>query len=262
MSAVRATCGPQAVVAALLSLALALSGNAAVETVDQRDDSTFGHCIGDCGEDGRVTIDEIILDVRIALGEAAPDLCRVGGPGPGFGIDGLVTAVLNSLAGCTTVHDVSGFEEFTYALTPAFGFCPPLGAVHDAVIDRSGNTYLLKRSIVDTGTPGVDDCLPEYLTGSPCLVARAVPCRALTLTADEVQRVSAIFRQITVWTAADSFCLFGVDDPCLVRTARWDNLQTSNAICAASRIDYEQSDRIRALVESLGNGPEMACHGP
>jgi hypothetical protein len=250
--------GPQASVAALLTLALAL-GSGVTEAVDQPSASVVGHCIGDCGDDGRVTIDELILGVRIALGDAASDVCGVGGPGPGFGIDGLVTSVLNSLAGCTTLENLSAFEQFAYALTPAYGFCPPLGAVHDAVIARRGDIYLLERSIVDTGTPGVDDCLPEYLTGRPCLIARRVPCRALT--ADEIQRMHKVFAQITVWTAADSFCLFGVDDPCLVRAARWDSLQTSDAICTGPRLDYEQSERVAALVESLGDGPERACDG-
>jgi hypothetical protein len=224
--------------------------------VDQPGASLFGHCIGDCGDDGHVTIDEIILGVRIALGDAAPEVCGVGGPGLGFGIDGLVTAVLNSLEGCTNVRDLSGFDQFAYALTSALGFCPSVGAVFDARIDRRGDTYVLERSIVDTGTPGADDCLSEY----PCLVARAVPCR--TLTADETQRVRAAFAEINLWTAAVSFCLVGFADPCLVHTAGWDDLQTSDFICdRGPRLDDEQSARITALVESLGDGPEIACDG-
>src|SRR5271156_1917889 len=109
--------------------------------------SVFGHCIGDCNDDGRVTITEIVVGVNIALGDTPPSVCRVGGLG--FGINGLVTSVLNALAGCTTVQDQSDFEQFAYALTPAFGFCPPIGAVYDAVIDRRGDTYVLKRSIID-----------------------------------------------------------------------------------------------------------------
>lgn len=249
---------PRTSVAVLFTLAVALSRSGAAEGIDQPGASVFGHCIGDCGDDARVTIDEIVLGVRIALGDAAPDACPVGGPGFGS-IQGLVTTVLNSLAGCTTLRDLSGFDQFAYALTPAYGFCPSIGAVHDAIIDRRGDTYVLERSIVDTGTPGVDDCLPEYLTGRPCLIARRVPCRAVT--AEEIQRVREVFAQITLWTAADSFCLFGVDDPCLVRAARWDSLQTSDAICAGSRLDYVQSERIAALVESLGDGPELACDG-
>jgi hypothetical protein len=244
-------------VALLVTLVIALGGSDATEAVDQPGASVFGHCIGDCGDDGRVAIDEIILGVRIALGEAPPEACGLGGPG--FSIDGLVTAVLNALAGCTNVRDLSGYGQFAYALTPAYGFCPSVGAVYDARIDRRGDTYVLERSIVDTGTPGVDDCLPDYLTGRPCLIARAVPCR--TLTADEIQRVRTAFAEITVWTAADSFCLSGVADPCLVRMARWDNLQTSDAICAGSRLDAEQSARITTVVQSLGDGPEIACDG-
>ena len=65
----------------LITLVIALGGSSATEAVDQPGTSVFGHCIGDCGDDGRVTIDEIILGVRIALGDAAPEVCGVGGPG-------------------------------------------------------------------------------------------------------------------------------------------------------------------------------------
>lgn len=242
-----------------IALVLALDAGGAAETVDQSGAAVFGHCIGDCLSDGRVTINEIILGVRIALGDAAPEDCDEGGPGPGFGINGLVTAVLNALEGCTNLRDLSGFDQFSYALNPAFGFCPSVGAVHDARIDRRGDTYVLERSIVDVGTPGVDECLPAYLTGRPCLIARAVPCR--TLTVDEIQRVRTAFAQITVWTAADSFCLTGFVDPCLVRAAQWDDLQTSDFACVGSRLDYAQGARITTVVESLGDGPETACDG-
>src|SRR5262249_14246453 len=216
-----------------------------------------GQCIGDCNHDGRVTIDEIILGVRVALGNAAADACDAGGPG--FAIDGLVTSVLNSLSGCTSLRDRSNFERFTYSLTPALGYCPAVGAVQDAEIDRRGNAYLLKRAIIEIGTPGVDDCLPGTVAGPPCLIARPGPCRILT--DDEADRMHDTFAAITVWTAADSFCLFGVEDPCRIVAARWDELQTTDYLCSASRLDSDQRERITAFVESLGAGAETTCDG-
>jgi hypothetical protein len=236
-----------------LTVAVALSGSGTAAAVDL---PGSGQCIGDCNHDGRVTIDEIVVGVRVALGNAAADACDVGGPG--FAIDGLVTSVLNSLLGCTSLRDRSDFERFTYSLNPAFGYCPAVGAVHDAEIDRRGDTYLLRRSIIDIGTAGVDDCLRETVIGPPCLIAQPDPCRILT--DDEINRIRNVFAALTLWTAADSFCLFGVEDPCLVVAAQWDDLQVSDALCSASRLDSDQSERITALVQSLGAGAETTCN--
>lgn len=60
-------------------------------------------CVGDCHADGAVTVDELVLAVNIALGQAGPATC------PGLDrnedgavtIDELVTAVNNALGGCT-----------------------------------------------------------------------------------------------------------------------------------------------------------------
>ena len=59
-------------------------------------------CIGDCHSDGKVTIDELVVMVKIALGEALPTACE---PGDHNGdsritVDELVAAVNNALNGC------------------------------------------------------------------------------------------------------------------------------------------------------------------
>jgi hypothetical protein len=84
-----------------------------------------------------------------------------------------------------------------------------------------------------------------------------VACRLLT--PNELQRLFDVFAQVTIWTTADGFCANGVEDPCLVKVARWDSLQSSDALCASSRLDREQSGSITAVIESLGSGPETAC---
>jgi len=62
-------------------------------------------CIGDCGGDGSVTIDELVRSVNIALGNAAVDACLASdrnGNGA-VTIDELVAAVGNALNGCPQV---------------------------------------------------------------------------------------------------------------------------------------------------------------
>jgi hypothetical protein len=62
-------------------------------------------CIGDCDGDGQVTVDEILLGITIALGEADISTC------PAFDVDGtgtvtvdeLMTAVGNALNGCSNL---------------------------------------------------------------------------------------------------------------------------------------------------------------
>src|SRR5262245_13628079 len=104
---------PSRILLALLALLATWIGD---RRASAGDFPVFGACIGDCNLDGRVSIDEIILDVRVVLGDVTPDRCGAGG-GSGIGaggINGLVTAVLNSLQGCTTLQDHSDFTEFRY----------------------------------------------------------------------------------------------------------------------------------------------------
>jgi hypothetical protein len=70
-------------------------------------------CLGDCNDDGRVGVDELVVAVRMALGNVPLSACPVFehcnsecGPGPvrspspGVGVDCLVRAVSNALGGC------------------------------------------------------------------------------------------------------------------------------------------------------------------
>jgi hypothetical protein len=56
-------------------------------------------CIGDCGDDGTVTIDEVIILVDIALGTQPLSTCEAGHLSTVTVAD-LVTAVNNALSGC------------------------------------------------------------------------------------------------------------------------------------------------------------------
>lgn len=59
-------------------------------------------CVGDCRQDERVTADEVLTLVKIALGSAAPAACADGGAVADgrVTVDRIVAAIENALAGC------------------------------------------------------------------------------------------------------------------------------------------------------------------
>lgn len=64
---------------------------------------TFGQnerrCLFDCDGDGRITVDEIIMLVNIALGGSIPNCPGIPPPEPGE-ISTIVTAINQGLSGC------------------------------------------------------------------------------------------------------------------------------------------------------------------
>jgi hypothetical protein len=61
-----------------------------------------GTCVGDCGTDGSVTVDEILTMVNIALGTADIEACRAGDKDHSgmITVDEILTAVTNALTSC------------------------------------------------------------------------------------------------------------------------------------------------------------------
>ncbi len=62
-------------------------------------------CVGDCGSDGHVTVDELLAMVDIALGDAAVSSCPAGDAnrdGP-ITVDEILAAVENALNGCELI---------------------------------------------------------------------------------------------------------------------------------------------------------------
>jgi hypothetical protein len=59
-------------------------------------------CLGDCNDDGVVTVDELITGVNIALGTLELDVCGEfdGNADATVTVDELITAVNNALTGC------------------------------------------------------------------------------------------------------------------------------------------------------------------
>ncbi len=67
--------------------------------------STHAQCVGDCGGDNEVTVDEIITMVNIALGSAQVSACPVGDANNDgeITVDEIIQAVNNALNGCPPV---------------------------------------------------------------------------------------------------------------------------------------------------------------
>jgi hypothetical protein len=64
-----------------------------------------GPCVGDCDEDGRVAVSELVTGVNIAVERVSAETCPgFGSEGGGVGIDDLLAAVGNSLGGCPGVR--------------------------------------------------------------------------------------------------------------------------------------------------------------
>jgi hypothetical protein len=58
-------------------------------------------CTGNCNDDGEVTIDELLILVNIALGNAEPSACPRGVPsGAEVNVALVIQAVNNALNGC------------------------------------------------------------------------------------------------------------------------------------------------------------------
>jgi hypothetical protein len=64
-------------------------------------------CVGDCGDDSTVTIDDILTVVNIALGNVPLDDCLLGDANRDgqITVDEILTAVTNALNGCPTVKE-------------------------------------------------------------------------------------------------------------------------------------------------------------
>src|SRR5436309_9601523 len=96
-----------AIVHSLARSAVALVGPAAV-LVASLAVSTFqpagamAACVGDCGDDGAVTVNELVTMVNIGLGSIAASACLAGdADGDGsIGIDEIITGASHALNGC------------------------------------------------------------------------------------------------------------------------------------------------------------------
>ena len=225
-------------------------------------------CTGDCNGDRSVSVNELVYGVNVALGNPGPTLC------PGFGqtvrIDTLLTAVINALTGCitSTTYDLSEFSMFTFQREAGFGFCPRVGSLYSADLQRlRSGAYRLGSVVLVAGDPEIDDCLEGFIDldgTTPCAVPRRQPCRLLTDA--ERESVRTAFAAVTAYTGPERFCSHIAYDPCVINAIEWDlggpgsRFRATDYPCTDDpRLEAAEIDRITALLESLGSGAATEC---
>jgi hypothetical protein len=209
-------------------------------------------CAGDCDGDDRLSVEELIEGVAIALGIHPLADCPPfdsGGDGA-VGIDELTTAVDAALDTCLPdayATDFSDATQFEYTRGRGRGFCPPVGGIYSAqLLVAPEGLYDFYHATLEEGVPGVDQCEPGVV-GVDCAVVRYHPER--TLTPAEAERVRRVFANVTVHSQRDRGC--PTADPCVITSARWDRVRLSDYACADRRIDDAQRAAIDALLEDL-----------
>jgi len=90
---------------AVCSDSISMMGAAACETFTPTATPTPVPCVGDCGRDGAVTVDELLIMVNIALGNSPAAQCAAGDANLDgqITIDEILRAVNDALVGCLTV---------------------------------------------------------------------------------------------------------------------------------------------------------------
>jgi cysteine-rich repeat protein len=143
-------------------------------------------CIGDCSDDGSVTVDEILTMVNIALGNLDASTCLPGDANhdAGITVDEVLAAVNNALAGCPAtptpgpqceslavtvalVYDTQAVPDLAGLVVdlnyPGTAVELPGSGSDDSVIERvtdvSGATGFSSIQDLDTNSDGTDDRL-------------------------------------------------------------------------------------------------------
>jgi len=134
-------------------------------------------CVGDCDGDGRLTIDEIVTGVNIALGSLPLDRC------PSFDcadksevtVDCLIKAVIAALNGCAPPATVSSTPAATATVTPTM---TPASASHfvdngDGTISDTQTGLIWEKKDRSGGVHDVDAIFPW---AGVCTDQNGVPC--------------------------------------------------------------------------------------
>jgi hypothetical protein len=133
--------------------------------------------------------------------------------------------------------------------TSGLGFCPDLGSVLDAEIERQGDgAYLARLWVAEEGPFDPDLC--EFPFGEPTCIRR-VPVPERVLTDDELAVVREAFRAVVVYEARDPSCAVVVYDYCLLDRFEWDDVAVSGDICAGRRMSYGDVQRLQEALDQL-----------
>lgn len=168
---------------ALALLATLLLGSAAAPA--------FARCVGDCGGDGEVTINELILGVNIALGEFPVSACPAFANGEGeVTIAQLITGVNNALEGCpvqpptpTVTHTLTATATATTVpATPTRTAIPTGTATATVTATATGMPTGTATATASATAPGVPTgTATATATASP--TATAIPTGTTSATA-------------------------------------------------------------------------------
>jgi hypothetical protein len=143
--------------------------------------------------------------------------------------------------------DFSGFLRFEYFQEPALGFCPEIGKVFRAVIQREDPGYRLEMSVLEEGDPAQGGCIE--VISAECAVEVPLPPR--TLTAEEVAAVKDAFSSVPVFHQIDPICFCVAIDPCVVPNFLWDGSLASAFECHMPRVTSGVARSIVLLLEGL-----------
>lgn len=164
------------------------------------------------------------------------------------------------VAGCipggndTAVKDLSDFESFQFAQTPALGFCPSLTDPLRAAINRSDNgEYVLSMSILELRASAEDVCLERVEQGLqvPLECTKETILDDRVLAADEISNILEVFSEITVMGPAP-VCFIAFIDPCRISEYSWDTFNVTDFLCSDTNI---QDDSILSLLRELRTEP-------
>lgn len=177
----------------LLLLPLALPGRAAA-------------CPGDCGGDGEVTVDEVVLGVNLALGLGSLSECLAfdrDGSGA-VTVDEIITAVNNALQGCSAATPAATpTATATATATPGSGSGPQLpdprptpppgSSCTGYAVVESSNASPDNNSFVNFASPlALDKVAGSLAAPLPTAVSFAASAVGCSLQIDQVVRVLTV----------------------------------------------------------------------
>jgi hypothetical protein len=219
--------------------------------------ATAAEC-GDADASGAASVTDGVLVLRTAAdlggGCQVASRCDIDGNGDVTVSDGVLAlrlaAGLSATLNCrNAVTDRSGYTTFSFSRRSAFGFCPPVPAASRVVLSRSGDTITRSALVFQEGTPGDPECLHDVMTNPPCIEEVMVPDRALT--ADEVQRVDAVFAAVVLEQQRNPECAHVSFDPCLINDFMWDTFEVTDFVCGEPRLLPDQAQAIIDVLDSL-----------
>jgi hypothetical protein len=152
-------------------------------------------------------------------------------------------------------QNFSDFTEFEFSVGPALGFCPQIGEVIEARIERILEGFLVTGATVALGNVETDDCLPfssEFIGGGNCLVA--VESSGRLLVEEDAALIVETFGSPRTIDAPAAICECVAIDPCLISSFSWDGEVFSDFICTSRRLADGEARRLLTAMQGLVTG--------